>query len=450
MIEAGVINKSLLNLSIVIRNIINNKKPIPYRDSKLTHILKESLGGNCKTSIIATISQLKSNFEETISTLKFAFDIKKVKNNIEKNEELSINDARIIKDKFLVLQNNYKMIFSKYEELNKELNKEYNNKRNILEEKEKLSKNIEKQNEDINSMLKDILKKEEELKKLKEKNEEMKDKAEKNDIAIKLKNEEIKNLNGKNNKLIEENGKLKSEKINLNRENKELIEANGKLESEITKLQEEKKSLSENLAEKNKSNEKIEKIKNELEKENNYLKSKCDSSKNSINEYLDKIYSLNQKNINLEKQNKKFLFQIEQFTQRISYLEKYLSDLLNDYDIINKINLNGNENSFNSIKNDLNVHVDKYFTCLLYYMNKEKGLSTSNIDLDNDIKNFIDIYGMDALISELKINIFEDVEKLWKLTDEFINDRNLLLKQLNNQKEILVNNIKANVLEKFN
>ena len=59
--EAGSINKSLLNLSIVIQNIINNKKPIPYRDSKLTHILRDSLGGNAKTSIIATISNLDNN-----------------------------------------------------------------------------------------------------------------------------------------------------------------------------------------------------------------------------------------------------------------------------------------------------------------------------------------------------------------------------------------------------
>ena len=83
-------------------------------DSKLTHILKEGLGGNSKTSIIATISQLKSNLEETISTLNFAYEIKKIKNNIKRNEELSVNNAKIMEEKFLNLQNNYKLIFSQY------------------------------------------------------------------------------------------------------------------------------------------------------------------------------------------------------------------------------------------------------------------------------------------------------------------------------------------------
>ena len=70
--EAGAINKSLLNLSIVIRDIINKKKKIPYRDSKLTHLLRDSLGGNAKTSIIAAVSPFDFNISETKSTLDFA------------------------------------------------------------------------------------------------------------------------------------------------------------------------------------------------------------------------------------------------------------------------------------------------------------------------------------------------------------------------------------------
>ena len=50
--EAGSTNKGLLNLSIVINQIINNNKNPSYRDSKLTHILNDSLGGNAKTSMI--------------------------------------------------------------------------------------------------------------------------------------------------------------------------------------------------------------------------------------------------------------------------------------------------------------------------------------------------------------------------------------------------------------
>lgn len=44
---------------------------VPYRDSKLTHALKESLGGNCKTTLLITCSPHPYNFEETVSTLQF-------------------------------------------------------------------------------------------------------------------------------------------------------------------------------------------------------------------------------------------------------------------------------------------------------------------------------------------------------------------------------------------
>jgi len=49
-----------------------NRQHIPYRNSLMTTILKDSLGGNCKTVMIANISIEKDNYEETISTLRFA------------------------------------------------------------------------------------------------------------------------------------------------------------------------------------------------------------------------------------------------------------------------------------------------------------------------------------------------------------------------------------------
>ncbi len=53
---------------------------IPYRNSLLTTLLKDSLGGNCKTAMIATISMDRSNQEETISTLRFAQRVKLIEN----------------------------------------------------------------------------------------------------------------------------------------------------------------------------------------------------------------------------------------------------------------------------------------------------------------------------------------------------------------------------------
>ena len=74
--EAGMINKSLSALGNVINSLGDvsegRNRHIPYRDSKLTFILRDSLGGNSKTVIIANISPSHLNVNETLSTLKFA------------------------------------------------------------------------------------------------------------------------------------------------------------------------------------------------------------------------------------------------------------------------------------------------------------------------------------------------------------------------------------------
>lgn len=83
--EAGLINKSLLTLGRVINALVDRSSHIPYRESKLTRLLQDSLGGRTKTCIIATISPAKSNLEETISTLDYAFRAKNIKNKPQVN-----------------------------------------------------------------------------------------------------------------------------------------------------------------------------------------------------------------------------------------------------------------------------------------------------------------------------------------------------------------------------
>jgi kinesin family protein 5 len=70
--EAKKINFSLSMLGKVINSLTKNASYIPYRDSKLTRLLKESLGGNNKTSLIVACSMHGSNIEETVSSLRFA------------------------------------------------------------------------------------------------------------------------------------------------------------------------------------------------------------------------------------------------------------------------------------------------------------------------------------------------------------------------------------------
>ncbi|XP_074585847.1 kinesin-like protein KIN-12G [Curcuma longa] len=91
--EATNINKSLSTLGLVIMNLVSmsNKKSlhVPYRDSKLTFLLQDSLGGNSKTIIIANISPSNCCALETLSTLKFAQRAKFIRNNAIVNEDAS-------------------------------------------------------------------------------------------------------------------------------------------------------------------------------------------------------------------------------------------------------------------------------------------------------------------------------------------------------------------------
>ncbi|KAJ2903104.1 kinesin motor domain-containing protein [Zalerion maritima] len=89
--EAGLINKSLLTLGRVINALVDRSAHIPYRESKLTRLLQDSLGGRTKTCIIATISPARSNLEETISTLDYAFRAKNIRNKPQINQMVNRN-----------------------------------------------------------------------------------------------------------------------------------------------------------------------------------------------------------------------------------------------------------------------------------------------------------------------------------------------------------------------
>ncbi|KAF8201817.1 kinesin heavy chain [Pholiota molesta] len=88
--EAKKINKSLSALGMVINALTDSKaKHIPYRDSKLTRILQESLGGNSRTTLIINCSPSSYNEAETLSTLRFGIRAKSIKNTARVNAELS-------------------------------------------------------------------------------------------------------------------------------------------------------------------------------------------------------------------------------------------------------------------------------------------------------------------------------------------------------------------------
>eukprot|EP00817_Percolomonadidae_sp_ATCC50343_P002703 CAMPEP_0117426362 /NCGR_PEP_ID=MMETSP0758-20121206/6503_1 /TAXON_ID=63605 /ORGANISM="Percolomonas cosmopolitus, Strain AE-1 (ATCC 50343)" /LENGTH=449 /DNA_ID=CAMNT_0005211509 /DNA_START=905 /DNA_END=2251 /DNA_ORIENTATION=- len=86
--EGCKINLSLSALGNVIKALVDSKtKYIPYRDSKLTRILQDSLGGNTKTVMLAAISPADDNYDETLSTLRYASRAKKIQNKPTINED---------------------------------------------------------------------------------------------------------------------------------------------------------------------------------------------------------------------------------------------------------------------------------------------------------------------------------------------------------------------------
>lgn len=89
--EAGNINKSLHLLGLVIEILADKSigkrknEVVPYRSSCLTRILQNSLGGNSKTIMVCALSPAFDNYEETLSTLRYADQVKKIKNNATVN-----------------------------------------------------------------------------------------------------------------------------------------------------------------------------------------------------------------------------------------------------------------------------------------------------------------------------------------------------------------------------
>lgn len=137
--ETVNINQSLLTLGRVITALVERTPHIPYRESKLTRLLQESLGGRTKTSIIATISPGHKDLEETLSTLDYAHRAKNIQNKPEINQRLTKKavlkeyteeidklkrDLMAARDKngIFLAQESYDNMVYKIETSNKELN----------------------------------------------------------------------------------------------------------------------------------------------------------------------------------------------------------------------------------------------------------------------------------------------------------------------------------------
>ncbi|KAL7072064.1 hypothetical protein ACQ4LE_008951 [Meloidogyne hapla] len=171
--EATKINLSLSALGNVISALVDGRSThIPYRDSKLTRLLQDSLGGNTKTVMIACISPSDNNFDESLSTLRYANRAKNIRNKPRINEDpkdalLREYQAEIERLKRLVQQPHEKPVVHANEEFERERDKlraefemamrelrssyenEQKNKEKLQSDLAKLRKEYEKASEEI-------------------------------------------------------------------------------------------------------------------------------------------------------------------------------------------------------------------------------------------------------------------------------------------------------------
>ena len=330
--EAQKINQSLTTLGMVIMSLTTpGCKHIPFRNSKLTLILKDSLGGSSKTTLLCTASRLKRHSEESIQTLYFASRAKTIKNNAKKNIILSAGELqylanglkkeimllrgqlktagyqwRLIEDKkilsfcnneeFLSDPNNPVSVLEKKEEnINKEIKEETNENEEDKKEEKKENKEIKivkdekeiKEKDEIIELLKTNMKTERELLQLiiDELNEKL-DKKEKENMQLLMTISQLKqSLESKNiqntvspsqdtNKIPEPNNDIKNEEtkkevdiINNEKENTNISIPTG-ISFDLSQFEKEKNELQFEIEKKNSEIKQIQKEKEQIEEQN--------------------------------------------------------------------------------------------------------------------------------------------------------------------------------------
>ena len=112
--QAKKINLSLTQLGIVINKLSEGDDHIPYRNSKLTQLLCESLGGNSKTTLICTTSRADRYTGESVNSLRFAQRVKKIKNkaksNIQKSPEEMMKLIEKLKEEVFLMNKKMELI----------------------------------------------------------------------------------------------------------------------------------------------------------------------------------------------------------------------------------------------------------------------------------------------------------------------------------------------------
>ena len=445
--EAKKINFSLLTLGNCINALIDPKTThIPYRNSKLTRILQDSLGGNAKTSLIVNISPSTYNTEETISSLNFGLRAMSVQNKPMINEAEDFQaQCQQLQEDYDKLAEEYNKLKSVYEEVVEE-NEKFKNGETYLElqkksiqshMRESSSKNITKSREELNTELEQ---KEEEMEKymkfaehtIKEKELEIEKATKEARIIINKKDKKIEYLNNQVKQFHEEYLKSQEECIEKSKDLEDL-------QLSINNIQQQKEDLEKALIlETKKQKEETDKLKKKIkELENKSLNTKTKSSQTEtiLNQQLkDALMKLNisQENItsaNYENIINELIITTEtalvDISKQSGQSKKYIEMLQEKSERINALQ---EENK------TISYQLEEQFTQIKSLENSLKQLEKENKDLEISSRQYKQQY--DLKMSETntsKVNYANMEMDLKKLQQEYTMSEKILKKNLTSQ-----------------
>ena len=392
--EGKKINLSLTALGSVIDALSQNRKYVPYKDSKLTRLLADSLGGNTKTVMFANISPASYNYDETLGTLRYASRAKLIKNAPVVNEDPK--DA----------------LLRKYEEEIKALKEKLANGGNINEVLEEVEEESDDDSEELEEENKKIVRKY-----TRKKSVYMGDDPEK--IALLAKISELEKDLIDNVKLEDDEARYGEEKI----KKKEFVKRIKEQEEENRKFKEyREKQMKEN----EEMEKKMQKLQEQKEKEEELLK-------NDANKLQEKIKELNSEIEDLKNEGAK---------DRIDYLES-VKEISRENDLYKKIIYELlNENQFKKICEMSRYIEDDNLWKIKPFSLKENKIAFSNVN-PSQVDTFIEgnIAKRDLIIDGINENPkkiifknYENDEDNQKISDKNINNTAKKLNELPNQK----------------
>ena len=396
--EGKKINLSLTALGSVIDALSSNRKHIPYKDSKLTRLLADSLGGNTKTVMFANISPASYNYDETLGTLRYASRAKLIKNAPRVNEDPKIT------------------LLKQYEEEIKNLKEQLAKRGDIegtINENEEYEEEEEEEDEQKDNNNEERPKK---IKKKKTKNYgdfvQVIDDPEKKALMAKISELEKNMIDNKKLEEAEVNIKKSLSKDDLEKRMKEQEEENRKFKEYREKQMKENEEIE----------AKLKKLQEQKEKDEELLK-------NDVNKLQEKIKELNSEIEDLKNENSK---------DREDYLGN-VKEISRENDLYKKIiNILFNENQFKKICEMSRYNEDDEIWKIKPFSMTDKKLNFVNVK-PSQIETFIE---GNIAKRELIIDGFNENSK--KVIFQNYNDENLTPREDNNNNEKLKLNINKN------